>query len=449
MIKNILKINITNELDVVLAYKRAKQISEKLGITIGNQTKFATAVSEICRNVIEHVGNGAIQFNIAEDKSIKYLEAIVSDRGRGVGNIDYLLNRNVGIYNAKGTGIINSRKLVDYFNVESSFEKGTKVTLRQRLPHNTLPVTKAIAEAWLYEFDMDSVSPYAEIKRQNMQLLEVLENLREKNEVAEQQLHEISRLNEKLQQSNIDIQHLLTERDEQNRKLQEINHELDAFAHTVSHDLRAPLQNINGITTALAECLATNRVSEAKELFPMLGQQTKRMDQFIMSILSYSLAGRKNITKTELDLINLLQGVIDLLRVPEQVKISLPPVSLKLSTETILLHQVFSNLIGNAIKYQDLIEDAEIDISYVLKDNWIYFAVQDNGPGIPGQAQNTIFNIYQTIAMDSSGNSTGLGLSIVKKIVTGKGGKVWVESEGRGSRFIFTWPTSEIAIEGS
>lgn len=447
MPKSILKININNELDVVLAYKRAKQLSERLGITIGNQTKFATAVSEICRNVIEHVGNGIIQFGFIEVESIKYIEAIVSDRGRGLGNIDYLLNRNNGASHIKGTGLINSRKLVDHFNVESEFEKGTKVTLRQRLPHNAPTVTKALAEAWMHEFDTDNISPYAEIKRQNMQLLEVLDQLRERNEVAEQQLKEISRLNEKLHQTNENIQELLQEREEHNASLQSINEDLDTFAHTVSHDLRAPLQNINGLSDALEECLETKKLEEAITIFPMLRQQTARMDQFIRSILAYSLAGRKNIVKTETELHQLISDVTELLNLPEHITILLPAQLLKLQTETILLHQVFSNLIGNAIKYHDLKQEATIEVDYKLKDGMIYFSLQDNGPGIPLASHHDIFTMYHTINVDSSGNSTGLGLSIVKKIITGKGGKVWVDSEGRGTRFTFTWPASEIVTD--
>ncbi|RAU81687.1 sensor histidine kinase [Pontibacter arcticus] len=447
MPKVILKININNELDVVLAYKRAKQLSERLGITIGNQTKFATAVSEICRNVVEHVGSGTIQYSLTEVQSINYLEAIVSDRGRGIGNVDFLMNRNIGSSHIKGAGLLNSRKLVDYFNIQSESEKGTKVTLRQRLAHNAPTVTKAIAENWVMEFDQDGVSPYAEIKRQNMQLLEVLEQLRERNEVAEQRLQEISRLNKQLQQTNNDIQVLLQERESQNTQLQSINEDLDTFAHTVSHDLRAPLQNINGLSEALKDCLSTNKLTEAKTLLPMLQQQTARMDQFIMSILAYSLAGRKNITKVETDLHELVKGVTELLNLPDYITIILPETPLKLRTESILLHQVFSNLIGNAIKYHDLKQDATIELSFTQQGDWLYFALQDNGPGIPARSHQHIFNVYQTVNMDSAGNSTGLGLSIVKRIITGKGGKVWLESEGRGTRFSFTWPASEVIKE--
>ncbi|GAB3819131.1 hypothetical protein GCM10028895_17140 [Pontibacter rugosus] len=105
----ILKININNELDVVLAYKRAMQLSERLGMQQANQTKFATAVSEICRNVVEHVGSGSIQFNMLEDGGFNYLEAIVSDRGRGIGNLEWILNRQNFLPGNRGTGIQNSK----------------------------------------------------------------------------------------------------------------------------------------------------------------------------------------------------------------------------------------------------------------------------------------------------------------------------------------------------
>ncbi|MBB6610600.1 sensor histidine kinase [Pontibacter sp. Tf4] len=442
MPRSILKINIANELDVVLAYKRAKQLSEKLGITIANQTKFATAVSEICRNVVEHVGNGTIVFNLPEEHGVKYIEAVVSDRGRGIGNIDYLLKQHKGSSTMKGSGLANSRKLVDFFTIESEFEKGTRVTLRQRLQHNAPPVTKAIAESWTYEFDTDSVSPYAEIKRQNMQLLEVLDQLRERNEVAEQQLQEISRLNEQLQQNNQEIQVLLQEREQQNERLQEINKELDTFAHTVSHDLRAPLQNIDGLARAMQDYLESNRLDDVKELLPLLHKQTTRMDQFIMSILSYSLAGSRNIAKSKVDLLEVLREIKGLLRVPEHVQILFPATTFTLTTEVILLHQVFSNLIGNAIKYHDMQQGATISVSFNIQHDWVLFTVEDNGPGIPDALHTNIFNMYFTVNKATAG--TGLGLAIVKKIITGKGGKIWVESKGRGSRFTFTWPAAEL-----
>ncbi|TXK48717.1 histidine kinase [Pontibacter qinzhouensis] len=442
MTRNIIKININNELDVVLAYNRARQLSERLGISMGSRTKFSTAVSEICRNVIEHVGNGQIKFGLAEETGHKYLEAVISDRGRGIGNVESLLKNTETTVAGKGTGLQNSRKLVDYFHIESQFERGTQVTLRQRLPHNTQHVSKATAETWIFELNQEQVSPYAEIKKQNMQLLDVLDNLRERNEVSQHQLKEIRHLNEQLQQYNNDIQELLQERENQNKLLHKINDELDAFAHTVSHDLRAPLQNIKGLASALEDCLHSQKLDDAQEMFKMLHFQTSKMDNFITSILSYSLAGRQNMVKATTDVSELLHDVVNLLGISNSSVVQIPGELPVLVTERIFLHQVFSNLISNALKYHDHLEQPRVLIQYVLKGSLIEFAVEDNGPGIAPESQNKIFEMYETA--NAHHISTGIGLAIVRKIVKGKGGDVWVESAGRGARFVFTWPANEL-----
>ena len=382
---------------------------------------------------------------MATDANIPYLEAIISDRGRGIGNLHSLLQRKPG-NTVKGSGIINSRKLVDFFDIESEFEKGTKVTLRQRLPHNAPILSKAIADAWIQDFDQEIISPYAEIKRQNMQLLELLEHLRERSEVTQLQLQEIRNLNGRLQQSNQDIKELLEERERQNILLQKINNDLNAFAHTVSHDLRAPLQNINGLSSALEDCVNANKLAEAKELFPMLNNQAARMDNFITSILAYSLAERNHIQKDEVHVYQLVQEVLELLGIVNSLMVKASPQLPVLETEKILLHQVFSNLLSNAIKYHDMQVEPVVEICCSQRGNLLQFSVIDNGPGIEPLYHQQIFEIYSTIGKNE-GNSTGIGLSIVKKIVNGKGGDIWVESAGRGSRFVFTWPAEELVLQ--
>lgn len=444
----ILKVNISNELDVVLAYKRALQLSIRLGITLANQTKFSTAVSEICRNVVEHVGNGYIQFGLSKSKGFDYLEAMIVDRGRGIGNLEQRLNPSQPGHNPaqRGNGLISSRRLVDFFDIESDFEKGTKVTLRQCLPLKAPVVTKALIEGWVHELDQDAVlSPYAEIKRQNMQLLEVLDNLRERNEVAQQRLDVISELNEQLQASNRNIQELLDERNKQNLLLHKINEDLDAFAHTVSHDLRGPLQNISGLTNAIQYCIDTNKSDEVQEMFPMLHEQTKRMEDFISSVLSYSLSGQSNVPKTETKVLDLIQEVLNLLGIDHAITLELPNELPVLLTEKVYLHQIFSNLFSNAVKYHDMAETPVIRIEYEKQADWIQFAVKDNGPGISAANKTRIFEMYETLGHSSiRKDSTGIGLSIVQKIIREKGGRIWVESNGRGAKFVFTWPSREV-----
>ncbi|MDX5348785.1 MAG: ATP-binding protein, partial [Hymenobacteraceae bacterium] len=417
MQRHILKINIQNEQDVVLAYRRAMQLSEKVGMAMASQTKFATAVSEICRNVLEHVGSGSIQFNLTDDNGLNYLEAVVTDRGRGIYNPEAYLQKPQLDRRGRGSGIYNSQKLVDNFWLESELEKGTKVTLQKKIPINTPYISKAEIEQWVAQFYEDkAVSPYVEMKRQNVQLLELLEELRIRNEQTEQQLQEIQRLNQELQQANQD---------------------LDAFAHTVSHDLRSPLQNIGGLVTVLEACLQAEDVAEANEVFPLLREQAAKMDRLITGILSYSLAGRQNIKKERVDVQIVLHEVLTSLQIPNSFRVEIQPELPVLKTEGIYLHQVFSNLISNAVKYHDKPEQATIQVSFEQYHNFIQFTVKDNGPGIPKQEQEIIFNLYESVGNSvNRSDSSGIGLSIVKKIVPEKGGNVWVESEGRGSAFV-------------
>ncbi|WP_299823697.1 ATP-binding protein [uncultured Pontibacter sp.] len=450
MLRNILRININNELDIVLAYKRAMQLSERLGIALANQTKFATAVSEICRNVVEYVGNGAIQYNYVEENGFNYLEAIISDRGRGIGNLDFILQQSnrFNYESSRGSGIANSKKLVDQFHIETESEKGTKVVLRRKIPSQTALLTKAVLDQWTLEFDQEKdISPYAEIKKQNMQLLELLEQLRVRNLEAEQQLYEIRRLNTKLQQSNTEIGELLAERDKKNKLLQKINENLDSFAHTVSHDLRSPLQNIGGLTTALEACIDSNHLEEALILLPMMREQTMKMDRLITGILTYSLAGHHDIQRRLVDLTVLLHQIISSLQVPAYFKIEVQPDLPNLYTQEIYLNQVLSNLIANALKYHDDPENGIIKIKYEKHPDRLLFSVEDNGPGIPAEHQAQIFDMFERGLQNARLDSTGLGLSIVKKIVTEKGSNVWLESHGRGTKFLFTWPVEDLVEE--
>ncbi|HEY4652585.1 MAG TPA: ATP-binding protein, partial [Pontibacter sp.] len=328
------------------------------------------------------------------------------------------------------------------------FEKGTKVTLRRKIPAKAALVPKTVLDQWGEEFENETdISPYAELKKQNMRLLELLEQLRIRTLEAEQQLQEISRLNTKLQQSNTEINNLLTDRNNKNNQLQKINENLDAFAHTVSHDLRAPLQNINGLTTALEACIEAEHLHEATTLLPMLREQTLKMDRLITGILTYSLAGHHDIQRRLVDLPLLLYQVITSLQVPDTFTIDIQQDLPSLYTQEIYLEQVFSNLLGNAIKYHDNPEQGVIRIRYEKHPDRLLFSVEDNGPGVPQDYQPGIFDMFDRGLQHPRLDSSGLGLSIVKKIVMEKGGNVWVESNGRGAKFLFTW-TAEDLVQG-
>lgn len=442
MQRNIAKINLINELDVVLAYKRAVQISGRCGLALANQTKFATAVSEICRNVIEYVGEGCIEFSLGQENSGLFLEALITDCGSGIPDLEkHLASKHV--FPHRGIGLANSKKLVDDFQVNTD-SGGTHVRLRKNIPINHPNFSEATLNKWAQDFENEpSVSPYVEIKKQNTQLIELLEQLRLKNLETENQLKEIQRLNGELYASNEEIIELLKELEGSNQQLAHKNKELDAFAHIVSHDLRAPLQNIKGLAMILETYLDTGDVEAATPVLKMVNEQAGRMDNLILDILSYSLAGKKTLSKKDVKLQNLLYEVISFLNIPDGFTIDIPEELPVLHTEEIFLRQIFNNLINNAIKHHDK-PKGTIKISYQVEGKFLKFAVADNGPGISKADSERIFNQFETLNDINLSASTGLGLTIIKKITQEKGCNVWVESKGRGATFIFTWPAGEI-----
>jgi signal transduction histidine kinase len=166
------------------------------------------------------------------------------------------------------------------------------------------------------------------------------------------------------------------------------------------------------------------------------------MDKLISDILIYSKSERGKLEKSEVDLKELIASIINSLTVPEGFQITVNVDCATLFTEEIFLIQIFTNLLNNSIKHHDK-DNGSISIGCSQEQSLHTFFVSDDGPGIPFENQNKIFKIFEGADL-SKVDSTGVGLSIVKKIVNDKGGKIWVESDGRGTKFIFTWPNQHI-----
>lgn len=432
-----------NELDVVLAQQRARECAQLTGITGAAQIKFATAVSEICRNVIEHVGVGEISLGLLlREQTAPSLEAVVTDRGRGIASSAEapMMPPAAG----RGHGLYHAQQLAEEFDVQST-AAGTRVTLRQRLPARSPAPTDALVQTWRAHLTRPTeVSPYEELKKQNDQLVALYEELREKNQLAEQQIDVISRLNLTLERLNAANLTLLQERQEINLALQLRNEELDAFAHTISHDLKSPLDNIDGLAQLIEHGLTTNDLTDAAHCTGLLRQQATWMSRLIHAILAYARAGRDELARTPVAVGALVADVVRSVRLPAGLTVHISPDLPSLLTEEIYLQQVFSNLIGNAGKYHDRPATGNVWVTAHQQANKLEFSVTDDGPGIRPEDRAGLFQIFQVTSIRASVDSTGVGLAIVRKIVRDKGGDVRVESTGRGTRFVFNWPTQEV-----
>ncbi|MBU1422310.1 MAG: hypothetical protein KKG06_03870, partial [Bacteroidetes bacterium] len=221
-------------------------------------------------------------------------------------------------------------------------------------------------------------------------------------------------------------------------ELEVANTELKDFAHIVSHDLKAPLRAVSQLATWISKDYADAIDKEGKEKMNLLMSRVKRMDNLIDGILQYSRAGRSEGKEEEVNLNSIVTEVTDNLAPPDNIKITIENKLPVVWTNRVRIEQVFQNLISNAIKYMDKPEGV-IKISCVDEGSYWKFSVLDNGPGIEEKYYDKIFQIFQALEFRDKQESTGVGLSVVKKIVELYGGKVWVESiVGQGSTFFFT-----------
>lgn len=225
-------------------------------------------------------------------------------------------------------------------------------------------------------------------------------------------------------------------------ELEYANKELSDFAYIVSHDLKAPLRGIAALAGWLSADYADKIDEEGKEHLNLLTGRVERMNSLINGILMYSRAGRSKTVNEDIDLNRVLKEVADSLSPPENIRIDLKGPFPVINCDWARIVQVFQNLLSNAVKYMDK-EDGIITVECREEDDHWLFSVTDNGPGIEEKYFERIFHIFQTLSPRDDVESTGVGLTLVKKTVELYNGRVWVESKpGKGSTFYFTLPFS-------
>jgi PAS domain S-box-containing protein len=218
------------------------------------------------------------------------------------------------------------------------------------------------------------------------------------------------------------------------------NQELDRFVHIVAHDLKAPLRAVANLSEWIEEDLEGSLTADTQQHMQRLRGRVRLMEATISGLLDYARADRNDATIETVSVAQLLAEVLETIAPPPTFKIDIATEMPILQTKRLLLSQVFANLIGNAFKHHDR-RDGSLQISSRAIGDFYEFAIADDGPGIAPADRDKIFIIFQSANPQKNPDSSGIGLSIVKKIVETAGGKIRLKSElGKGTTFYFTWP---------
>ncbi len=225
-------------------------------------------------------------------------------------------------------------------------------------------------------------------------------------------------------------------------ELRVVNDQLQEFAHVVSHDLKAPLRAISSLSEWVIEDYADKLDEDGEKTLNLIIDNVEKMDELIEGILTYSTSSGKDELDEKIETNELIQTCINNLEVPESISINVQQNFPIVQFNKIQLTQIFQNLISNSIKFMNK-NSGNISLKWKEEANKWLFSVSDDGPGIPDEIGDTVFDLFSKADQNREG-STGIGLSIVKKILENKGQKIWFKNnKEKGVTFFFTIPKNE------
>jgi light-regulated signal transduction histidine kinase (bacteriophytochrome) len=258
------------------------------------------------------------------------------------------------------------------------------------------------------------------------------QELERSKEFAIQQKREISIKSKQLLKVNQELEGNL-------KLLENYNTELDDFNHIVSHDLKSPLVSVHALVSFIEEDLKTTLDNDTKNHLSLLKDVVSKMDSLINGLLEYSKVAKGNKRKELFSVNDLLRDVKSVVDHQNKNTINLLETDTVIYANKIELDHVFQNLINNSINHNDK-ETAIINISVSKLPNEYLFSVSDNGPGIDPKYHTKIFKMFSQLNINENIKSTGIGLAIVKKIISKNHGVISVTSKKDiGVKIKFTW----------
>ncbi|MEH2226858.1 ATP-binding protein [Nostoc sp.] len=428
-------IAIQYEQDVVQARQRTREIAEQLGFDAQDRARLATAVSEIARNAFQYAQGGTVEFSVAGEPQAFLIR--IQDRGGGIPDLADVLAGRYTSDTGAGLGIVGTRRLMDFFEIESLPEQGTTVTIGKRLSKRTPTFTDSqLQQIRETVIGRSPENPYQEIQQQNQELLRAMAELRKREE-------ELSQLNQELEDTNRGVVALYAELDEKASSLQQVNELKTRFLSNMSHEFRTPLNSILSLSRMLLARMDGDLTIEQEKQVTFIQKAASGLSELVNDLLDLAKveAGKIEVHPSSFEVSELFATLRGMLR-PLLVQGSsvtliveepegIPP----LYTDEGKVAQILRNFVSNALKFT---EQGEVRVSAVQTGHTVTFSVSDTGIGIAPGDRERIFEDFMQIQspLQKQVKGTGLGLPLSRKLAELLGGSISVKSQiGEGSTF--------------
>ena len=443
MSRSILTVRLKFEDDVVIARQRARQIAQLFGFDAQDQTRIATAVSEIARNAFRYAKNGAVEFLLEGHTAPQVMLIRVTDNGLGIPDLRGILEGRYRSNTGMGLGLLGAKRLMDQCDITSEPGKGTTVLMKKVVPARTpLMGTKELDMLVDQIIKTPAQNAQDELRQQNHELLRVLDELRLRQ-------IDLVRTNQELEDTNRGVVALYAELDEKADHLRGADQMKTRFLSNMSHEFRTPVSSILALSSLLLERSDGELTPEQDKQVRYVREAAESLLELVNDLLDLAKieAGKVDVRPVEFEMktmFSALRGMLKPLLTTSSVNLvfeesdDLPP----LFTDEGKVSQILRNFISNALKFT---EQGEIRVTASVDDERkdITVAVADSGIGIKPEDQTRIFEEYTQVdsPLQRRVKGTGLGLPLCRKLALLLGGDVSVESQvGLGSIFRLTIP---------
>ncbi|MBD2076918.1 response regulator [Phormidium sp. FACHB-592] len=434
------KLVVNVEQDVVQARQRTRELAEQLGFETQEQVRLATAVSELARNAFQYAKGGTVEYYVEGEPQTFLVR--VQDQGKGIPHLADVLEGRYTSSTGMGVGLVGTRRLMDFFEIESLPEQGTTVVVGKPLPKRASTLTasqlRQLQEAVTARSPQN---PYEEVQRQNQELLQAMADLRKRED-------ELTQLNQELEDTNRGVVALYAELDEKASSLQQANELKTRFLSNMSHEFRTPLNSILSLSRMLLARMDGDLTAEQEKQVTFMQKAASGLSELVNDLLDLAKveAGKIEVRPSAFevsDLFGTLRGMLRPLLV-EGTSVALifeePEGLPTLYNDESKVAQILRNFISNALKFT---EQGEVRVTATHAGHMVVLSVSDTGIGLTPEDQERIFEDFVQIEspLQKQVKGTGLGLPLARKLAELLGGSLSVHSQpGQGSTFAVSLP---------